>query len=315
MTGSGRLERALAAIDAANRADPNEVTVRDRTGPKEVIHAELVTDWVRHLRPDADEALLLAARGHHFRRWTIPRNSFPGGRAAYLRWRRTLHKQQADELGALLRECGYDEPAITRVQALVRKDGLGRDPDVQTLEDALCLVFLETQFLDVAARLEPETLRNVVVKTAAKMSRDGMAAIADVPLDPRARELLDGALAADVVGRYLDALREHDWDKVASTLAADVERIGPYRDVYRGRDEYARFLQSTIAALPGYELVVDRITPAGGTVLVELQETVDDDGARLRTHEAVVFDVDAGEIARVAVYLQSSERIAIDSID
>jgi ketosteroid isomerase-like protein len=312
MTGSDRLDRAVAAIDAANGADPNLVTVRGRMGPKEVAHAELVTEWVQRLRPDADEALLLAARGHHFRRWTIPRNSFPEGRAAYLRWRRTLQKQQADELGALLGECGYESSTIARVQALVRKEGLGRDPDVQTLEDALCLVFLETQFLDVAARLEPETLRSVVVKTAAKMSPDAVAAIAEVPLDPLARELLDSALASDVVQRYLDALREHDWHHLRATLARDVERIGPYRDAYRGREEYAQFLETTIEKLPGYELVVTRITPAASTVLVELHETVDDDGARLRTHEAVVFDVAAGEIARVAVYLQTSERIAAD---
>jgi hypothetical protein len=315
MTGSGRLDHALTAIDAANSEDPHVVTVRGRTGPKEVIHAELVTEWVRRLRPDAGEALLLAARGHHFRRWTIPRSSFPEGRAAYLRWRRTLHKQQADELGALLHDCGREPSTIARVQALVRKEGLGSDPEAQTLEDAVCLVFLETQFLDVAARLEPETLRSVVVKTAAKMSPDGTAAIADVPLDPLARELLEGALAADVVRRYLEGLRDHDWAIVHATLAPDVERIGPYRDVYIGRDKYSRFLEETIEALAGYELVVDRIVPVGSTVLVELAETVDDDGARLRTQEAVVFDVSAGLIARVAVYLQSSERIATEKRD
>jgi len=119
-------------------------------------------------------------------------------------------------------------------------------------------------------------------------------------------------LASDVVARYLDALRDHDWAQMHTTLALDVERIGPYRDVYLGRDKYARFLEETIEALSGYELVVDRIVPVGSTVLVELSETVDDDGARLRTREAVVFDVRAGEIARVAVYLQSSERIASD---
>jgi ketosteroid isomerase-like protein len=310
VAGSDRLARALDAIDSANAADPNVVTVRARQGPKEVVHAELVTEWVQRLRPDAGEALLLAARGHHFRRWTIPRSSYPAGRAAYLRWRRALHKQQAEELGSLLTACGYDAATIGRVQGLVRKEGLGRDDDAQALEDALCLVFLETQLADVAARLDPDTLRTVLAKTARKMSPAGRAAIADVALDPAGRTLLDGALASDVVGRYLDALRDHDWARLRSTLALDVERIGPYRDGYRGRDEYASFLAQTIENLAGYELVVDRVAVAGATVVVELSETVDDDGARLRTHEAVVFDVYAGVIARVAVYLQTSERIA-----
>jgi ketosteroid isomerase-like protein len=313
MTDGDRLTRALAAIDAANAQDPTLVTVRGRKGPKELLHAELVTEWVRHLCPDPDEALMLAARGHHFRRWTSPRDTFPAGRAGYLRWRRALQDQQARELGELLAETGYDAATISRVRSLVRKQGLGdeADHDTQALEDALCLVFLETQLDDIAQRLEPDTLARVLSKTAHKMSTAGRRAIADVPLEHGARSVLESALARDVVSQYLDGLRAHDWSSVAATLASDVERIGPYRDVYRGRDAYAAFLGETIGKLEGYEVVVDRIVTAGTTVVVELSETVDDDGARLRTQEAVVFDVDAGAITRVAVYLQTSERIAL----
>ena len=39
MAPSARLRAALAAIDEANAADPTIVTVRDRTGPKEIVHA------------------------------------------------------------------------------------------------------------------------------------------------------------------------------------------------------------------------------------------------------------------------------------
>ncbi|MCU1430467.1 MAG: ketosteroid isomerase-like protein [Actinomycetia bacterium] len=111
--------------------------------------------------------------------------------------------------------------------------------------------------------------------------------------------------------RYLAALPRHDAQELAACLAPDVERIGPYRDVYRGRDAYSEFLASTVEALAGYELVVDRIVQHGNTAVVELSETVDDrDGTRLRTQEAVVFDLDDnGLIARIAVYLQSSEKI------
>jgi ketosteroid isomerase-like protein len=313
MADGERFARAQVAIDAANAQDPTSITVRGREGPKELLHAELVTEWVRHLCPDPDEALMLAARGHHFRRWTSPRATYPAGRAGYLRWRRALQEQQARELGDLLAETGYDTATIERVQRLVRKQGLGDpvDADAQALEDALCLVFLETQLGDIVQRLEPETLSRVLSKTARKMSAAGRRAIADVPLDPGVRALLDGALAHDVVSQYLDGLRAHDWDSVAATLAPDVERIGPYRDVYQGREAYAGFLAETISKLEGYELVVDRIVTDGTTVVVELSETVDDSDARLRTQEAVVFDVDAGGITRVAVYLQTSERIPL----
>jgi limonene-1,2-epoxide hydrolase len=308
VTSADRFDTAVAAIDAGNANDPNVVTVRGRTGPKEVLHAELVSAWVDRLRPEADEPLRLAARGHHFRRWTVPRSSAPAGRAGYLRWRKARQQDQARELGEVLTGAGYDDETIERVQALVRKEDLATDPDVQTLEDALCLVFLETQLTDVAARLEPETLTRVLARTAAKMSDAGRAAISDVPLDDGARNLLDAALARDVVERYLAGLAAHDWEAVAATLAADVVRMGPYRDAYRGRDEYAGFLAGTIAALGGYQLDVDRVHVAGSVVTVELRETVDDGDERLETSEAVVFDTEGGHITKVAVYLQTSER-------
>ena len=159
-----RFERAVAAIDAANAESPTGV---------ELDHAVRVSEWVRRLRPDASEALLLAARAHHIRRWTVPRSSYPEGRAGYLRWRRDLHEVHADEAAKVLRAEGYDEATIARVQDIVRKRGLASDPEVQVLEDALCLVFIQTQYDELAGRLDPEKMDAVVAKTLAKMSDEG----------------------------------------------------------------------------------------------------------------------------------------------
>jgi hypothetical protein len=295
VTDTERFTRAIAAIDTGNADDPNIVTIRERTGPKEVLHAELATEWIKRLRPAASEPLLLAARGHHFRRWTVPRASAPAGRAGYLKWRKSLQQQHAQELGDLLATAGYDADSVARVQAIVRKEGLAQDAEVQALEDALCLVFLETQLDDI-------------VRTAKKMSKAGRAAIADVGLDESAVTMLTTALARDVVEQYLAGLAANDWTKVATTLAANVTRMGPYRDEYRGREPYAKFLADTISGLGGYQLVVDRVLGAGPTVTVELRETVDDGDARLETSEAVLFDTDDGLITHIAVYLQTSER-------
>lgn len=185
-----RFEGAIAAIDAANADDPNTITVRGELRPKELAHAELVTEWVVTLRPGASEELLLAARAHHLRRWNLPRTSYPPGRAGYLRWRRDLHEQHATEVGEILAGVGYDTETIDRVQNLVRKRGLGRDPEVQTLEDALCLVFLETQFHDMVERLDPEKLHGVVEKTVKKMSPEAIARVPDLPLSPEDLALL-----------------------------------------------------------------------------------------------------------------------------
>jgi hypothetical protein len=164
MDDGTRFDRAIAAIDAANAESPTGV---------EGDHAVRVTDWVRRLRPDASEELLLAARGHHIRRWTSPRSSYPDGRSGYLRWRRDLHEIHARELGTILGAENYEPAVIERVQDIVRKKRLASDPEVQTLEDALCLVFIQTQYDELAGRLDDEKMDSVVAKTLAKMSDEG----------------------------------------------------------------------------------------------------------------------------------------------
>jgi hypothetical protein len=181
-----RLQQALDAIDAANAEDPVTIVVRGEQRPKEQAHAALATEWVQRLAPDASEALLLAARGHHLQRWRWPRSSYPDGRAGYLRWRRDLHEHHAALLAEILTSAGYDDATIERAQEIVRKKGLGRDPEVQVFEDALCLVFLETQLDDVAAKLDPATMEGVVRKTLVKMSEAGKAAAHTIPGIPEA---------------------------------------------------------------------------------------------------------------------------------
>jgi hypothetical protein len=189
-----RFERAIAAIDAANAADPNTIELRGEVRPKEQAHAELMTDWVRRLDPAADEAQLLAARASHLRRWSLPRSSHPDGRAGYLRWRTALRKQHAAEVAGLLADVGYEPATIERVQAIVGKVGLGKDPAVQVHEDALCLVFLETQLAPTADQLGDDKVVDVVRKTAAKMSPAGLSAAAALPLGPREQALVQRAL-------------------------------------------------------------------------------------------------------------------------
>ncbi|HZM30477.1 MAG TPA: DUF4202 domain-containing protein [Acidimicrobiales bacterium] len=196
-TPDDRLGRALAAIDDANAGDPATLVVDGVEQPKEQAHARLMTEWVRRLDPTASDAQILAARAHHLRRWSLPRDAFPEGRAGYLRWRTQLKRQHAEEVGEILQRQGYDEDTIQRVQQIVRKEGLGRDPAVQVHEDALCLVFLQTQLVDVTGQLGDDKTVEVLQKTARKMSPEGLAAVAQLPLPPAATRILDLAFAPE----------------------------------------------------------------------------------------------------------------------
>jgi hypothetical protein len=186
----GDLNEAFALIDAANADDP--------VG-KELPHSEMAVAWVRRLCGDAtpSEGLLLAARAHHVRRWEIPRTTYPEGRAGYLKWKRDLQEHHAAVVAPLLRSAGYDDGTVERVQAVVRKRGLSQgDPDVQMLEDALCLVFLETQFAELAARLDDDKMVDILRKSLRKMSPAGQAAALEFEpgLSDHERALLAAAL-------------------------------------------------------------------------------------------------------------------------
>ena len=148
------------------------------------------------LDPDADDAQLIAARAHHFRRWTHPRDDFPEGRAGYLRWRAAAKKAHATEVGELLRSVGYADDTVGRVGAIIRKEALATDPAVQVHEDALCLVFLESQFDELSDQLGDDHMVEVLVKTLRKMSPAGIDAASTLPLSDRGARLLDRAVEA-----------------------------------------------------------------------------------------------------------------------
>ena len=188
------LTAAFAAIDAANAADPNIIEWRSERWPRAQLQGVLATEWIETLDPRASDEALLAARAHHVHRWTIARTSYPDDRVGYLRWRRALKEVHAEVVGELLPPAGISAAAVARVQALVRKEGLGRDPETQLVEDAICLTFLETQFEDLAARLDHERLVSAVQKTVVKMSDQAVGLVAQTRISPAARAALNDAL-------------------------------------------------------------------------------------------------------------------------
>lgn len=191
---AGRFEDAVRAIDEANADDPFTILIDGEPRPKELAHAELMTEWVRRLDPEAGDAQLLAARAHHLRRWALPRTDYPEGRAGYLKWRAEAKRRHAADVAEIMRRCDYDQVTIERVQQIIRKEQLRTDPAVQVHEDALCLVFLQTQLADVANRLGPEKGSDVLRKTVVKMSDRGREAARELSLPDAERELVASAL-------------------------------------------------------------------------------------------------------------------------
>jgi len=181
---------AIARFDAENSRDPNHENGR----PREQLYAERLTDWVGKLCSTASEPLRLAARCQHICRWESPRENYPMTRAGYLKWRADLKKFHAEKSGVILREVGYDEETIRRVQDLNLKKNFPADAEYRVLEDALCLVFLEFQFTALAAKSDDEKMINAVRKSWEKMTEAARAEALKLSFGEREKHLISRAL-------------------------------------------------------------------------------------------------------------------------
>ena len=190
-----RFNEAITCFDGANAEDPNTETFEGVELPKELLYAKRMTAWLERFAPDASEELRLAARCQHIRRWNIPRNQYPMNRRGYIQWRTALAKFHAETAGEILRKVGYAQATIGRIQALLRKEKLKQDAEVQILEDVTCLVFLESYFAEFAEKHEEEKLIGIIRKTWAKMSPNGHKAALALNLWPDLRALVEKALA------------------------------------------------------------------------------------------------------------------------
>ncbi len=173
---SSRFQTAISLFDAANAADPNLEESGGQQRPKELLYAERMSEMLQRFAPDASEAVQLAVRAQHIKRWTVPRNTYPMTPIGYKQWRTGLYTFHAATAGALMREAGYDEATITEVERIVSKKGIKVNPETQLMEDVVALVFIEHYLTTFAAQhpdYDEAKWCDIIRKTWQKMSAHG----------------------------------------------------------------------------------------------------------------------------------------------
>ena len=190
-----KLERAFDLFDAYNRNAPEHLIWNGESYPAEYFYALKLYEWVKKLDARASESLLLASRSQHIGRWEIARNTYPEGRAGYLKWRSDLSKYHAEKASEILASVGYDQETIASVREIILKQKLKLNPDVQTIENALCLVFLEFQFDDLIAKQSEEKMIDILRKTWGKMSEPGREAALSLQYSETGKALISKALS------------------------------------------------------------------------------------------------------------------------
>lgn len=171
---TAQLEQAYQQFDAYNQTDPKTFTWVGLTYPQEYFLSLKLHEWVKKLDPHASEALLLASRCQHIGRWEIPRNTYPEGRIAYLSWRKELMRHHTKIATGILEHIGFEPAVIEQVQNILMKRNIKQDADVQTMENALCLVFLQYQYEDFFPGNEDKIV-DVLKKSLLKMDAHGHA--------------------------------------------------------------------------------------------------------------------------------------------
>jgi hypothetical protein len=192
---SDRFKEAIQLIDKANNQDPNKEIHEGKECSKEFLYSQRMSAWLSRLAPEASEELQLAARTQHICRWTIPRKSYPMDRKGYLMWRTELKQFHAQKAEEILSATGYDQDTIDRVRSLILKQRLKTDPESQTLEDVVCLVFLDNYFGDFAAKHRSEKVVVILRKTWNKMSELGRKTALSLEFGDREKALIGQAIS------------------------------------------------------------------------------------------------------------------------
>ena len=195
MMSMNRFRTAIDRIDAAHDEDPKKITIDGLEKAYERHYSEKMTSYLEKRNPSASEPLCLAIRAQHFRRWEIPRDSYPMTKIGYHAWRTYLKKRQADLASQICLDVGYPEEDANKVAHLIRKEDLKEDEETQTLEDVACLVFLDDQFEEFETQHDEDKIVRILKKTWGKMSERGHELALEIPMSERCKELVGKALA------------------------------------------------------------------------------------------------------------------------
>lgn len=190
-----RYSSALTLIDNAHAQDPKTVVIDGKDVPYELHYAQKMSKYLEKRAPSAPEVLRLAIRAQHFRRWEIPRDSYPMNKQGYHAWRTYLKKRQAEMASQICLDCGYSEEDAMRVASMIRKEDMKKDEETQVLEDVACLVFLDDQFEEFEKEHDEDKIVNILKKTWGKMSEQGHELALEISMSDRAKHLVTRALS------------------------------------------------------------------------------------------------------------------------
>ena len=111
--------------------------------PEDPGHAENTLEWLLKLKPNADEALQIAALGHDIERSLDDRKVKQADFADYDTFKAAHARNSAEILREIMEDCGVPQDLASEVYWLVCRHEAGGDPRADLIKDADSISFFE----------------------------------------------------------------------------------------------------------------------------------------------------------------------------
>ena len=111
--------------------------------PEDPNHSKNTLEWLLKLKPDADEALKLAALGHDIERAMEKHKVRRADFKDFDEFKAVHAGNSADILKKVMEDCGVEEAIVEEVCRLVRLHEVGGDPRSNLLKDADAISYFD----------------------------------------------------------------------------------------------------------------------------------------------------------------------------
>ena len=131
-------------MNSINRLKKSIETIIARSSVSEdPVHSKNTLEWLLKIKPDADQALQIAALGHDIERAIEQRKVRREDFEQYDRFKAAHAHNSAEILKEIMLDCGVVETLIEQVYNLVRRHEVGGDERSDLLKDADSISYFE----------------------------------------------------------------------------------------------------------------------------------------------------------------------------
>lgn len=164
------IEYLIHQLSVAHLQDPNMVKWNEEVYPAEWLYIQRIVERLEAFEQYASDELIVAANCQHLFRWEVERKTFPEGRIGYYQWRNYLSEYQSMKAKEIILNAGFEAEFADQVKVIVKKENIHMNQEAQTLEDVVCLVFLEYYLNEFMFDKSEESMATIILKTWNKMS-------------------------------------------------------------------------------------------------------------------------------------------------